>query len=253
MSYNIFRDSFILAGLAMSTLKTSKEDYERLIDMGESMLKNTHDHWQDIPVERIPFARFSQGSDGLFVAVGYLMLGQVDKARDWFAISGQFFLEGNRPLDTVVVEKRALECALFSGDKEFQIRAAQKILPRETRAKPMEHSYVMFLKYMLLKEQSKANEFAQEATWLSRATMKKRGGYGVLQPACKALVDRKLDEFTTALESLLREHKMKASHLGAKLPDGIVCFPAAALLLLARAQGLDVRVTSPFIPAALLS
>ncbi len=130
----------------ISIENTTNEDYQRLIDLGESMLKNTHEHWAEIPVERVPFARFGQGSDGLFVAVGSLMLGQVDRARDWFAISGQFFLEASKPVDTIASEKRALECALFSADHDFQLRVAQKISPRETLIKPMEYSYAMFFK-----------------------------------------------------------------------------------------------------------
>lgn len=230
----------------------TKEDYQRLIVMGEHMLKNTHEHWHEIPVERLPFARFGQGSDAVFVAVGHLMLGQVKQARDWFAIAGQFFLEANRPPDTVISEKRALECALFSGDKDFRMRVAQNISARETRVKPMEHAYAMFLKYTILHEQTEALAFADEASWLSRATMKKRGGYGTLQEACQALADRKPGEFTAALGTLLREHNMKASHSGGKMPDVVFCFPGAALLILAREQGLPVHVTSPFIPAALL-
>jgi len=233
-------------------LQTTNEDYQRLIDLGESMLKNTHEHWDEIPVERIPFARFGQGSDGLFVAVGYLMLGQVDRARDWFAISGQFFLEASKPVDTIASEKRALECALFSGDQDFQLRIAQKISPRETRIKPMEHSYAMFLKYTILERPNEALAFAEAVTWLSPATTKKQGGYGTLQDACQALADKQPDQFGTALEALLQEHTMKDSHGTAKLPDGIICFPAAALLILARKQGLSVHVTSPFISAALL-
>jgi hypothetical protein len=234
-------------------LKTATQaDYQRLIDIGESMLKNTHEHWHEIPVERLPFARFGQGSDAVFVAVGHLMLGEVKQARDWFAIAGQFFLEGNRPVDTVIVEKRALECALFSGDQDFQLRVARKITPRDTPVKPLEHSYAMFLRSMILKDRDQAFAFAEESAWLSSATLKKNGGYGALQPTCKALAEGNAALFQTALEELLREHKMKASHGTATMPDGIVCFPGAALLILARAQGLDVDVTSPFIPVALL-
>ena len=216
------------------------------------MLKNTHERWHEIPVERIPFARFGQGSDALFVAVGRLMLGQLDQARDWFAISAQFFLEGSKPADTVISEKRALECALFSGDKEYRLRVAQKISSRESRIKPVEYSYAMFLKYTILDHPNEALAFADEAAWLSRATMKKRGGYGTLQETCKALADRRPGEFAAALEALLREHKMKASHSGGPMPDVVLCFPGAALLILAREQGLPVQVTSPFIPATLL-
>jgi hypothetical protein len=82
--------------------------------------------------------------------------------------------------------------------------------------------------------------------------MKKRGGYGTLQDACKALAGQQLAEFTAALEALLQEHKMKASQGGTRLPDMMLCFPAAALLILARQQGLSVDVVNPFIPAALL-
>lgn len=228
------------------------EDYQRLIDIGESMLQNTHEHWHEIPVERIPLARFGQGSDALFVAVGNLMLGQVQQARDWFAISGQFFLEGSKPIDTIIAEKRALECALFSGDQDFQKKVARKISPRETRIKPAEHSYAMFLKYMILNAPAEASAFLDEAAWLSRATMKKRGGYGTLQEACKALAYRNLDQFKVALEELLQEHRMKASQGGIKMPDGLLCFPGAALLILAHNQGLKVDVMSPFIPAVLL-
>jgi hypothetical protein len=236
----------------MNMLKTAtKEDYQRLIDLGESMLKNTHERWHEIPVERLPFARFGQGSDAVFVAVGHLMLGQVDRARDWFAIAGQFFLEANRPPDTVISEKRALECALFSGDTDFRLRAARKITARETPIKPMEYSYTMFLKHTILHERTEALAFADEQAWLSPATMKKRGGYGTLQQACKALADKKLGELTAALEALLRKHTMKASHRGGNMPDAVLCFPGAAILILAREQGLPVQVTSPFIPAAL--
>ncbi len=253
MSYNLFWVGFILTCTRNNHLKTAtNEDYQRLIDIGESMLKHTHDHWHEIPVERVPLARFGQGSDALFVAVGNLMLGQVKLARDWFAISGQFFLEGSKPVDTVIAEKRALECALFSGDQAFQRKVARNISPRETRIKPAEHSYAMFLKYLILDEPAEAAAFVNGAAWLSRATMKKRGGYGALQSTCKALADRNLNKFKAALEALLQEHKMKASHGRTKLPDGILCFPGAALLILAREQGLNVDVTSPFIPAALL-
>jgi hypothetical protein len=82
--------------------------------------------------------------------------------------------------------------------------------------------------------------------------MKKRGGYGTLQDMCQALADKNPDKFTAYLEALLQEHKMKASQGGTKLPDEMLCFPGAALLILARQQGLPVRATSPFLPAALL-
>lgn len=228
------------------------EDYQRLIEIGESMLKSTDAHWQEIPAERIPIARFGQGTDAVFVAVGHLMLGQVKLARDWFAISAQFFLEAGKPADTVISEKRALECALFYGDKEYRVKVAQKILPRPDGLKPAEYPYLMFLKHMILGEQTEASAFADEAAWLSRATLKKRGGYGTLQEACQALAGKKPDEFAAALEALLEEHKLKAAHGGTQLPDGMLCFPGAALLILAREQGLPVQVTSPFIPASLL-
>lgn len=234
-------------------LKTATSaDSRRLIEIGESTLKSTDEHWHEIPVERLPLARFGQGLNGLFVAVGYLMLNDVRKARDWFAITAQFFLEANRQADTVIAEKRALECALFSGDNEYRLRVAQKIAARTTRVKPMEYPYAMFLKYMILQQHAEAAAFADKAAWLSPATMKKRGGYGSLRSACQALTARQPRELTTALEALLREHKMKASHSGSKLPDGMLCFPGAALLLLAREQGVSVNVTSPFIPEALL-
>jgi hypothetical protein len=253
MSYRLFSVRFILGEPGKHALKIlTVADYQRLIDIGESMLKNTHEHWQELPLERIPLARFGQGSDAVFVAVGNLMLGQVSQARDWFAISAQFFLEGSRPADTVISEKRALECALFSGDKKFRLRVAQKILPRAERVKPMEHSYAMFLKYMILNERAEASTFVQESAWLSPATIKKHGGYGTLQDVCRALVDGHADEFKTTLEALLQEHTMKASHGMLNMPDGILCFPGVALLILAREQGLHVDVTSPFTPAALL-
>lgn len=234
-------------------MKTAtKEDYQRLIDIGESMLKHTHERWHEIPVERLPVARFGQGSDALFVAVGHLMLGEVKEARDWFAIAGQFFLEASKPPDSVVSEKRALECALFSGDRGFQKKVARQIPPREERVKPVEYPYVMFLKHTILNEQRQAPAFVDDTAWLSRVTMKKRGGYGTLQDACKALAARQPDDFTAALEALLQEHKMKAAQSGTKMPDSMVCFPGAALLILARQQGLDVNVISPFVPAALL-
>ncbi len=116
----------------------------------------------------------------------------------------------------------------------------------------MEHSYAMFLKYTILERPNEALAFAEAVTWLSPATTKKQGGYGTLQDACQALADKQPDQFGTALEALLQEHTMKDSHGTAKLPDGIICFPAAALLILARKQGLSVHVTSPFISAALL-
>ncbi len=108
------------------------------------------------------------------------------------------------------------------------------------------------LKYTILEKQSEALAFAEETTWGSAATIKKHSGYGTLQDACKALADKHADRFGTALDALLDEHKMKVSHGTAKLPDEIVCFPAAALLILARKQGLALHVTSSFIPAALL-
>jgi immunity protein 49 of polymorphic toxin system len=234
-------------------LKTdTREDYQRLIDIGESMLKSTAEHWHEIPAERLPVARFGQGLDGLFVAAGHLMLGQIDQARDWFAISGQFFFEASRPSDTVISEKRALECALFSGDREFRLRVARKIMPRETRLKPMEHSYTMFLKHLILNQRSEAAAFAHETVWLSPATMQARGGYGTLQDACRALADGDSGKFRTALEALLQEHGRRALQSDNRLPEEMICFPATALLILAREQGLNVDVTSPFIPPALL-
>jgi hypothetical protein len=231
---------------------TTPEEYQRLIEIGESMLKSTDEHWNEIPIERIPVARFGQGLDGLFVAVGHLMLGQLKPARDWFAISAQFFLEASKPPDTVVSEKRALECALFCADREYRLKVAQKIQPRQEPIKPMEYSYAMFLKYTILGQAVEASAFVQESAWLSPATLKKGGGYGTLQKACQALAGRKPDQFQAALEALLAEHKMKAAHAGTKLPEGMICFPGAALLILAREQGMPVSVASPFIPAALL-
>ncbi|HSL42700.1 MAG TPA: Imm49 family immunity protein [Anaerolineales bacterium] len=234
-------------------MKTAtKEDYQRLIDIGQSMLKNTHERWHEIPVERLPVARFGQGSDALFVAVGHLMLGESKQARDWFAIAGQFFLEASKPPDSVTSEKRALECALFSGDREFQEKVARQILPREGSVKPVEYPYVMFLKHEILNEQIEVPAFVDDTAWLSRLTMKKRGGYGTLQDACQALAGRQSNGFAAALEALLQEHKWKAAQGGTKMPDGMVCFPGAALLILARRQGINVHVASPFIPVALL-
>lgn len=231
---------------------TANEEYQRLIEIGESLLKSTDEHWHEIPVERMPIARFGQGTDAVFVAVGHLMLGRVSQARDWFAIAAQFFLEANKPADTVIAEKRALECALFCGDREYLLKVAAKIAPRQEPVKPVEYPYAMFLKHMILDEPAEAATFANESAWLSQATLKKRGGYGTLQAACQALIRRNRDDLRTGLDALLDEHQMKASHARTNLPDGMICFPGAALLILAHKQGLSVRITSPFLPVALL-
>jgi hypothetical protein len=237
----------------MCALKTATtEDYRRLIDIGESTLKSIHEHWHEIPVERLPLVRLDQGSNALFVAVGNLMLGQVKQAQDWFAITGQFFLEGSKPADTVVAEKRALECALFSGDQDFPKKVAEKVSPREPRLQPVEYPYAMFLKYTILNQLTEAATFVDESAWLSRVSMKERGDYGALQDTCRGLAERNPGKFKIALEALLQEHKLKTSHGKIKMPDGMICFPGAALLILARQQGLNVDVTSPFIPAGLL-
>ena len=235
------------------SLKTAGPDhYQFLIDIGHSSLTHIDGYVNTLPPERIPGVRFSEGLNALGIAVGHLMLDQVEDARSWFRKTSEYFFEANRQYDTVMAERRTLECALFCGDKGFRIQVAQKIQSREGQIKPMEHSYVMFLKHMILNEQTEAFAYADESMWLSRATMKKRGSYGTLQETCKALACRPLDEFVTTLEALLKEHKMKASHGYTKQPDGILCFPGAALLILAREQGLLVNVTSPFIPVALL-
>jgi hypothetical protein len=257
LSYRLFGVRFILiAGKCVAEEKTLKTaavtDFQQLIEIGQSLLIGTEQHWDEIPVERIPTARFGQGLDSLFVAVGHLMLGDALQSRSWFRICAEFFMEADRSPGTVTAEKRALECALFCGDRDFQVEVAGKILPREERIKPMEYPYMMILKYTILDQPAEAALFADNEAWLSRATMKKRGGYGTLQDACKALVHRQPDELTAALDALLSEHKMKASHGRTKMPDGIICFPGAALLKLAHQQNLSLDLRSPFIPNALL-
>lgn len=229
------------------------EHYQFLIDTGCSSLNHIDGYLPTISPERIPGVRYSQGLSALSIAVGNLMLDQVEDARSWFRKSAAYFLEADRQADTVTPEKRALECALFCSDREFRMAIARNIPPREGRIKPMEHSYMMFLKHTILNEHTEAFAYAEEALWLSRATVKKRGSYGTLQETCKALACRQPDEFATSVDALLREHKMKASHGYGKVPHGIVCFPGAALLILARENGLHIDMTSPFIPAALLN
>lgn len=236
------------------TLKTAtKEDYQRLIDIGQLLLKSTQDQWPEIPVERIPFVRFGQGLHAMYTAVGHLMLGDLEQSRAWFRTATEYFLEADKPLHSMMGEFRALECAIFCGDTDFRYQIAHKILPRESKLKPAEYPYTMLLKHTLLDEQAKVLAFVDEAVWKSRNTLKKRGGYAVLQEACTAFAYRQPDRFTAALVEMLREHKMKASHGLTKVPDGMICFPGAALLILAREAGLTVAVTSPFIPAALLN
>jgi len=230
----------------------SPDHYQFLVNIGLSLHKSAEEQCQVLPPDRIPVARFGQGLDGLNVAVGNLMLGDASQARIWFRKSAEYFLEANRSDHSVIAERRALECATLCGNREFRIQAAEQILPRKGRVKPMEHSYLMFLKYTILGNEIAAARYADETVWLSRATMKKRRGYGTLVDLCKAFSGCQPAEITSALEALLREHKMKASHGLNKVPDGIICFPAATLLILAHAQGLPIHVTSPFIPVALL-
>ena len=229
------------------------EEYQRLINLGQHLLNNTEENWQLIPAERIPFARMGQGMDGLFLAVGHLMLGDMVQARKWFRQCAEYFLEGLKPADTVLSEKRALECALLCGDREFQVHAAQQILPREQRVKPMEYPYVMVLKHAILGQQKDAASFVEDSAWLSRATLKKRGGYGTLQDVCTAVICEQPEEFASNLQALLAEHKKITVQGRKNMPDGILCFPGAALLILARTRGWSVQVTSPFIPDALLT
>jgi len=230
------------------------KQYQRLIDNGTFLMEGTKQNWKNIPPERYPIAYYGLGLDGTFVAVGHLMLGHIEQARSLFRQAAEDYLRSDltNP-DGVASEKRALECALFCGDRAFQVQAARKAPVRQTKRKPLEYPYAMFLKFSILCEESEAAAYASQAAAVNRATMKGKGGYGTLGAACQALADRQADGFTAALTVLLKEHKMKSSHGRSNLPDGLLCFPGAALFLLARSLGLPVQVASPFIPAALIA
>ncbi len=228
--------------------------YQYLIQIGTTMTDSTRKQWPSIPPERYPIAHFGQGLNGLCAGVGHLMLGHREEARSWFRQSADHFLHSEmlNP-DTVVAEKRALECALFCKDEAFQVEIARQIPVRHTKRFPVEYPYAMFLKYSILGEQSEAATFADQAAVVNTATMKKRGGYGTLGEACQALAARQPERFTVALTALLREHKAKSTSGRNKLADGIVCFPAAALLLLAKKLERPAQVSSPYLPDSLLA
>jgi hypothetical protein len=154
--------------------------------------------------------------------------------------------------DTMVAEKRALECALFCGDAELQVATARQIPIRQTKRIPVEYPYAMFLKRSILGEQAEAAACAGQAAAVSVVTIKKQGGYGTLGEACQALAAQQPERFTAALLALLREHKAKASAGRNKLADGIVCFPGTALFIMAKMRGLAIQISSPYIPASLV-
>ncbi len=223
-----------------------------LIDTFIRMVDASQKQLLTVPPERIPIVHYGIGTDGVCVAVGYLMQGNLEEARAWFKKSAENFCEYSVD-DNVGSEMRALECATLCGDRDFRAWVADKIKPRSGRHLPLAYPYVMFVKFTIQGDEEKTTRFAQEMAAVNPDTLKKRGWYGSIGPLCLGLASRDPQSFKTALDSMVHEHKLKCAHGWKKLPQGLLCFPGATLLTLARQAGMEIDIKTPYIPDAMIS
>ena len=228
----------------------SQADYQRWAEVGLLMVNTTKQQWPSLAPDRHRVASYGIGINARSMAVGLLMLGRLAEARAAFRECAEGFVRGANPEgDNVSAQMWGLEAAMLTGDQAFWRQTAEAMPDMTARKKPAEHPYAMFLKYAMLGKD--ASPWADELLAVNPATLSKRGGYGTLGPLCKAVARRDLEEARTAFEALLAEHKVKARGW-AKQPQGAVCLPGAALLLLARDLGMPLEVDSPYIPQSLL-
>ncbi|MBX6364303.1 MAG: immunity 49 family protein [Gemmatimonadetes bacterium] len=200
-----------------------------------------------IPPERHALAHLTSGSDLLDVAVCSLLLRRGDDARAAFGDAARSLLaaDAGRP-DGLPPEPRlhALAAALLSGERELPREAAQRLAPpAERRGKiwTQEH-FARALAALVLGDDDAARAAAAELLRAGDAAAERDGFYPGTDAACRAILDRDATALAGALAEVLERHAALAKRSRRNQPDGWLCFPAAALAVLAAGRGLDVAI-----------
>ncbi|HET9985711.1 MAG TPA: Imm49 family immunity protein [Longimicrobiales bacterium] len=244
---------YLHPGAAMPRPKTSRDpelvraELEARIAADLQRAENARGQWDRIPRDRLGIACIGLGADFLDAAVGSLLLGRRDDARGCFREAAASFLaaSGHAP-DALAPGPRlhGVTAAVLSGDRDLARECARRLAPpAERHAKTwVQDRFTLALAALVLADDAATGAAVAELLRVDDAAAERDHFYPGTGAACRAILDRDPAALAGALASILQRHAAMAARSLRNQADGWLCFPAAALALVARDRGIDVAI-----------
>lgn len=244
--------------------RTREEKLRDAIEFREDRMERYHDTMDNVDPEQIGGRWYSMGLTATSLGVYYTGLHDVSEARKWFAEAAQCFLKrvelgesGRANVPGVLM--KAVRTALLSADDVVIADVVEEVegltseFLEDFPDAATSYLYIKLLAAIVDEDFEAAEVRAQQFhgasdtlggesrnRWLTRANF------------LTAIVEDDADEASFRLGELAEMH---ANSLGSEsgLDDEIMDVEATALARLARQQGVDVEISSEFVPESLVA
>lgn len=223
-------------------MKLSNDELEEKVDRYKEKVENFTGMWDEIPDERRSRIYGAVGRRKLAVG-GYSALNDdVEAARNWFEHASEWYRKGVERcpghINQVNRHYWALQTAILAKSQSAR-DAAMGLTVEDPDVQYLE-DYAVCLEHLLADVEEAA---IQTATVLveTAASMSEVPYYAGLGETAAAIVDEDLEALDAGLQIVLDHHEGLVPKLGETMDDGLICYPATSLLILAEERGFDVE------------
>lgn len=218
-----------------------------------------------VPEDNVPRVILGVGSRSQNVGLYRLALGECEDAVAEFERSAEWYDRGAREIrsrreslseDFVGEESllRHLYSAILAGDDELLERASEVALETDEshyQRVTSTHRYHLMnaLVAILTGTEDPRPHLDDLVDTFPELPEEHQRFFGAIETALRGIAERDTDEFYAGIDRLLEWHDEEKVDLENKTSaEDLVCLQATTLIVLARRNGLDVRVTSPYVP-----
>lgn len=230
------------------------------VEWNEELLNSTLEDLEGTPKEEKPYFRLARLARPL--GVYNLLLERQNEAVQWFTKSAEWFCGRRDQLRGEINEPQiamwSVVTAILSTNDELAEEIATQLVEEKIEHRSPEYftHFAEGLANLLLGNDERVTRSADQLTALEPASPEQLDFYSGLGDVFRAVIADDPEKLDDSLEHVLDWHTRKmVPKLGEIADDALVCFPATALLLLARKRGFAVEhldaFESEYVPKAL--
>ena len=215
---------------------------EEKADRYREKIANFTDVWDEVPEERRCKLYGSLGRRTRALGGYTLLLGDIQSARDVFEDASEWYRKGVERcpghINQVNRHYWVLQTAILAKSESAR-DAAMGLTVEDPDVQYLE-DYATCLDALLAGDDEAAKQTA-EVLVETAASMSEVPYYAGLGETAAAIVDEDLAALEEGIQLVLNHHEGLLPKLGETMDDGLICYPATALLILASERGLEIE------------